>query len=114
VNQDRLASEISNIQFISYLCDNKERRTEKGEERVNRKEDMKINKGIMRGTASRNCNGPQRYESLPILVTDECLCVCECVNARSILNKYFSVINTSLNTDQSQSRYNPNYFTAKV
>jgi hypothetical protein len=53
VNWNRLGSEIHNIQFISYLCDNIGVRNEEGASVQTRKESTEINKRIMRRTPKR-------------------------------------------------------------
>ena len=53
VNWNRLGSEIPNIQFISYLCDNMGIRNVEGASVQTRKEGTEINKRIMRRTPKR-------------------------------------------------------------
>lgn len=53
MNRNRLGSEIPNIQFMSYLCDNVRIRNEEGASVQTRKESIEINKRIMRRTPKR-------------------------------------------------------------
>jgi hypothetical protein len=53
VNLYRLGSEIPNIQFMSYLCDNMGIRNEEGANVQTRKEGTEINKRIMRRTPQK-------------------------------------------------------------